>query len=225
MDATTYLENLPAQVQVAVNLTTINGVQLKAKGMAMVDDPPTLEIRFPANTLPGQELIDTESDCLIFIETGEIVTLISSIADFSVQDCLLVTVRDVVQHVEKRDFYRGPAVHLSISWTYRSKKRSTDQMKFEASGVNISCGGILMTTDQPLAAREKLMLEIHLPEPVHKTIHCQASVIRVNQVKTALYYTAVQFHGLDSENCDDIMSYCFAEQRRLLREQVVTKDL
>lgn len=224
MDVSEYLENLPAQVPVGVNLTTSSKNQLKINGVAGVLEPPALEIRFPENTLPKAERIDPEADCLIFIETGEIVTLTSSLKDFPGKDRLRVMVREVVQHMDKRDYYRGPAERVDISWSRKSRHAQKDQEWFQARGVNISCGGILFNTNQPITPKERLLIEIDLPGPVHKKIICQASVIRVNTVKKDAYFAALQFHNLDPEHCDNIMSFCFAEQRRILREQVITNS-
>ena len=49
--------------------------------------------------------------------------------------------------------------------------------------------------------------------------------MRVDKKDPGRLFVAVEFEALDAGICDDIMAFCFAEQRRMLREQVVTKDL
>jgi len=223
MDATDFLFNLPDRLPVGVNVTTTAGEVVKLSGTAEIMDPPAMEVRFAPGLLPAPERIDPESDCLVFIETGEIVTLICSIEPTPGKDVLYLTVQDLIQHAEKREYFRGPANRLNITW----RRKSAPEVKkgFSAKGVNISCGGILLVTTQPVEKKEKLLLEIHVPEPVKKIIKCEAIALRINKLKDSESFVAVRFLDLDSDMCDDIMAFCFAEQRRLLREQVVPRDL
>jgi c-di-GMP-binding flagellar brake protein YcgR len=84
---------------------------------------------------------------------------------------------------------------------------------------------MLMLAHRQFEKKEKLAVEIQLPSPVEKTIETDAVVIRINQVRKGSYFVAVKFTNMDSETCDDIMAFCFAEQRRMLREHVLTRDL
>jgi len=139
------------------------------------------------------------------------------------KDVLFLNVRDLIQHAEKREYFRGPAERLNITW--RRKNAPEVKKGFSAKGVNISCGGILLVTNQPVEKKEKLLLEMHVPDPVKKIIKCEAVALRINKLKESESFVAVRFLDLESDMCDDIMAFCFAEQRRLLREQVVPRDL
>lgn len=222
MNVSDYLSGLPEKFPVSVNVTTRTGEQLKRSAVARVTEPPGLELRFSANALPPADGLDMAADCLVFIETGEIVTLICSAEKTEARNRLLVTVREVIQHVEKREFFRGPAGRLSVSC--RQKGPGGDA-GFTAQGVNISCGGMLLMTARRLRQKETLAVDIYVPDPVKKRIRCDAVVLRVSRIRENVFFTAVRFVNLDSANCDDIMAFCFAEQRRLLREQVITRDI
>lgn len=223
MDTADYLDNLPEKTPVAVNVPITSGGQTKHNAIAVVVDAPLVELMFPPGSLPESGRIDTSSDCLVFIETGEIVTLICTIEEIEARDTIRVRVRDVIQHVEKREFYRGPADRLQI--TVRRKSVAGGSSISAVRGINVSCGGMLMILNQEMGKKEKVELEIYLPDPVKKTIKCDAVVLRVKRERRNAFFVAVRFAGLDSEACDDIMAYCFAEQRRLLREQVITRDI
>jgi hypothetical protein len=223
MDANDYLSNLPKRFAVSANVITTAGDTLKLNGTAEVVDPPQIRVRFVAEALPEAGRIDREADCLVFIEAGDIVTLICSIEEEPGKDSLALTVHDLIQHTEKREFFRGPAGRLLITWRPRSQPET--RKGYNAKGVNISCGGILLIVTRPVEKRTKLMLDIYLPDPVKKTITCEADVLRVNPKKGQERFVAVRFADLESDMCDDIMAFCFAEQRRLLREQVTTRDL
>jgi hypothetical protein len=222
MNPTDYLSNFPEKIPVSVNMTTTAGELIKLSAMALVTEPPEVELYFKPNAIAEPERIDLDADCLVFVETGEIVTLISEIEEIEGKDLVRITVRDVIQHAEKREFFRGPADRLSLSCR---RKGPQGGKPFSAKGVNISCGGMLMLAHRQFEKKEKLAVEIQLPSPVEKTIETDAVVIRINQVRKGSYFVAVKFTNMDSETCDDIMAFCFAEQRRMLREQVLTRDL
>ena len=224
MDVKEYLSHFPAQVPVDFNLSTVGGDQLKKKGVVRVAEPPFLDILCQANTLPDPESIDQDADCLVFIETGEIVTLLCSINGLPSKNLLQLKVRELFQHGDKREFYRGPAHRLSISWTPQ-RTMDKDQAWLPASGVNISCGGMLVEIDRPLKKQERLVFSISLPHPIRKTITAKAVVRRVQAKDVDRFSLAVKFTDQDADRCDDIMAFCFAEQRRMLREQVLTKDM
>lgn len=222
MDVNDYLSSLPAQVPVGFNLST-SGDRHKYRGVASVEEPPFLDIHCQANTLPGLEDIDQEADCLVFVETGEIVTLLCSISDLPEKNHLQLQVRELFQHGEKREFYRGPADRLTIRW--KLQKAGSSEEWLLAKGINISCGGLLVEIDRPLRKKERLLFEISLPEPVRKNANAKAVVKRVQAKDVKRFFLAVEFTDHDADRCDDIMAYCFAEQRRMLREQVTTKDM
>ncbi len=225
MDLLDFLEKLPSQVSVGVNITRLDGSQVKPNGLALISQPPAIQVVFPADELPDPEAIDTKADCLIFIESGEVVTLICSIEEPLEPDRLNLTLENYIEHDEKRDYFRGPAERLNITWVPPEGANSQEQTPARGQGINISCGGILMTTSHPIEAGQTLSIQISLPAPVNRDIACPAQILRVNRTDDDLYFAALQFTDLEPDICDDIMAFCFAEQRRLLREQVMTRDL
>ena len=91
-EADVFLENLPDEIMVAVNFSTVS---------------------------------------------GEIVTLICTVEDVPEPNALLLTTRDLVQHVEKREYFRRPADRLSVAW-YRKSERKKNRQKLGAKGINIT---------------------------------------------------------------------------------------
>jgi hypothetical protein len=226
MEAINYLLNLPKHVSVAFNITTTTGQQIKKTGTLLVNDPPEMEIKVLSKTFPPPEKISLNSDCLVFIETGDIATILCTITHIKNNGIIYIKAREVIQHSNKRKHFRGPAGRLSIF--YYQKQTEKDNLKdlkvFQAGGVNISCGGMLMIVDQPLTKKEILALKIHTPEPSSKVISCHGIVVRIKTLQDS-YVVAIKFTDLNSDMCDDIMSFCFAEQRRMLREMVIPKNL
>jgi hypothetical protein len=226
MEAIDYLLNLPKHISVGFNITTTSGQQIKKTGTLLVNDPPAMEIKVLSKTLPPPHNINFNADCLVFIETGDIATILCTITDIQTNGIIHVKAREVIQHSNKRKHFRGPAGRLSIF--YRQKQTEKDNLEdlkvFHAGGVNISCGGMLMIVDQSLTKKEILALDIHIPEPSHKVISCHGMVVRIKTLQDS-YVVAVKFTDLDSDMCDEIMAFCFAEQRRMLREMVIPKNL
>ena len=225
MEVSKFLKKLPSQVAVGVNLTLENGQQVKHNGLALLSNSRALQVVFPAGKLPKPEAIDTQADCLIFVETGKVVTLICSIEEPLEPDRLTLNLDNYIEHDEKRDYFRGPAERLHIAWFHSDGQDSQEQTPASGQGINISCGGILMTTSRPVEAGQTLSIHISLPAPANRDITCPAQILRVNRTEDGRYFAALQFTSLEPDICDDIMAYCFAEQRRLLREQVMTRDL
>jgi hypothetical protein len=226
MEAIDYLLNLPKHISVTFNVTTTSGQQIKKTGRLLVNDPPAMEIRVLSETFPPPEKINLNSDCLVFIESGDVATILCTITDIKTNGVIHIRAREVIQHSNKRKHFRGPAGRLSIFYCQKqTEKDNSDDLKvFQAGGVNISCGGMMMIVDQPLIKKEILALDIHIPEPGHKVISCHGMVVRIKALPDS-YVVAVKFTDLDSDICDDIMAFCFAEQRRMLREMVIPKNL
>ncbi len=226
MDAVNYLLNLPDQISVTFNVTTTVGEQVKKSGTLFILDPPALEIKTLDGTFAQTGPVDIHADCLVFIETAEVATLVCTITEMPADDVISIRVRELIQHSEKREYFRGPAGRLSIYCCQKkNEKDDTEPFEFfQAGGVNISCGGMLITVDRPLAKKQILGLDIQTPEPYRKVISCHGRVVRAKKFLDS-YFVAVKFTDLDSAMCDDIMAFCFAEQRRMLRELVIPKNL
>lgn len=223
MNVERYLANLPGKTPVTINVPIIAGEVFKCDAVAVLEQPPVLEILLPPGLLPEFDRIDTDADCLVFIETGEIVTLICTIEEIAGRDSIRISVRNVIQHAEKREFFRGSAARISVSW-YRKGPSGQREMT-AAKGVNISCGGMLLMVNQEVREKEKLVMNLRVPEPVERTLNCDAVVLRINHARRNRWYVAIQFTGMDPDTCNDIIAFCLAEQRRLLSEQVITRDL
>jgi|GEM_PF-3372380 len=226
METVNYLLNLPDQILVGFNVTTISGRPLKKSGTLFITDPPVMEIKVSPETFPYPEQIDLSSDCLVFIETAEVATLVCTLKGITDNGVVHIKVRDLIQHSDKRKYFRGPAGRLTIFCAQKKKENDTAGALefFQAGGVNISCGGILITLDHPMAKGEILALDIQTPEPFARIISCHGMVVRVQKFQDS-YFVGIKFTDLDSSMCDDIMAFCLSEQRRMLREMVIPKDL
>jgi hypothetical protein len=226
MEAIDFLLNIPKHISVGFNLTTTNGEQIKSTGTLLVTDPPAMEIKVSSETFPAPEKIDLNSDCIVFIETGDIVSLVCTITAIKPAGFLNIKAREMIQQSNQRKYFRGPAGRLSIFCRQQQRESNNhkDLSVFQVGGINISCGGMLLIVDRPLIKNEILSLNIQTPEPGKKTISCNGKVVRIKKYQDS-HIVALRFTDLDSDMCDDIMAFCFAEQRRMLKEMVIPKNL
>ena len=223
MDIYNYLSNLPDEFLVSVNCNAVDGDVIKLNGMAVNSEPPDLEILFGPESRFNPDRIDFAAEGLVFIETGEIVTLVGVFKEGAEKNALRFTVRKFIHHVEKREYFRSPAHRLETLCTFKSAAAGK-QVNVPARGVNISSGGMLVVMEDAIQRKDRVILGITLPEPVTKEIKGIGTVLRVQKTNAGTFLVAIRFENAD-EIGDDIMKYCFAEQRRLLREQVLTKDM
>ena len=204
MQPVDYLSNLPDGIPIACNLSTISGKQIKTSGKLFAADPPELEICFKPDAFPDGESPDIKSDCLVFIETGEVVTLICSILETpAAGNKLRVSAKELVQKSERREYFRVSADRLTVFFRQKVRKGEKIPKMCKARGVNISCAGILMKTDRQLKKKERIMMRLNFPEPLNKNIFCEGSVVRVDKSKNG-FYVGLKFDKLDPEISDEI---------------------
>lgn len=230
MDPLVFLSRLPERFAAGVQYRTETGKVKKEYGMAVKTDPPEIEVRLGPGAEPDAHpgsgsdappnAVDCTGDCMVFIEGDGIVTLTCTIRDAAGPGVLVLEVREAARHYEKRKYFRRPADRLDIRW-----RRKHGRPCFTARGINISSGGLLvMLTGEQVAEKDTLVFEIDFPEPVEKTLSAEATVVRFEKIAENDYRVAVMLENAD-EIADDIMQFCFAEQRRMLREKVMTKGV
>jgi hypothetical protein len=80
---------------------------------------------------------------------------------------------DQRSYEEKRDFIRMP-VECEISLVSAASGR-----QFTASGRNLSAGGVLFHTDEPLRPGDRLEMHIEAREPLVSVLDANIEVLRV----------------------------------------------
>ncbi len=196
------------------------------QGIAVANKSPSFQVFFQKDYLPSVEEIDKESRCRVTLNIGgpslSVFALIDTVDYKKDRDVIQLTALDMVEHSQKREYIRAPAEYVHIKYTLADDQEGDFK---RAYGVNISCGGILIVSEKVLGKRQKLQFEIKLPYPEKVTIYCCGKILRVIEKRDGSCLTAIQFEDVAEEDCDAIMAYCFAEQRRQLRENVRVSDI
>jgi hypothetical protein len=228
MSVYTILEHFeePKLVTVAIPLREQDD-QLILQGIATILKSPSFQIFFQKEYLPNQEDIDTESKCRVTLSIGgptlSVFAEINSLDYQKDRDVIQLTALDLIEHAQKRQYLRAPAEQVTIH--YKQQDAPNEGALQKAQGINISCGGLLFVTKTILEEDQKLRFEITLPYPDKITLICFGSILRVKEKRDGTSLIAIKFDDIPEEDCDAIMAYCFAEQRRQLRENVRVSDM
>ncbi len=86
--------------------------------------------------------------------------------------------------------------------------------------VNLSGGGIRFQVSIPLTLKQPVGLEITLPGPKPVVVRCTGRVVRFDADERGHRQAAVGFSVIAQRDRERIIAYCFAEQRRVLRQRV-----
>jgi len=87
--------------------------------------------------------------------------------------------------------------------------------------VNLSAGGLRFKTSEYVQPQSLVAINLFLPLIPPRVIHTVAETIRCNEIvlgheKGNMYITALRFHFISEKDRETIISFIFAEQRRLL---------
>jgi len=83
---------------------------------------------------------------------------------------------------------------------------------FEASGLNISEGGLLCETDYPIEPLSRVFMTFILPDKGHEILRNEGSVLRVTK-KNHKYHFAVGFGDMTDEDRAQLRKYLNAVNR------------
>ncbi|BCR06596.1 hypothetical protein DESUT3_36650 [Desulfuromonas versatilis] len=86
--------------------------------------------------------------------------------------------------------------------------------------VNLSGSGVRFQVSVPLALKQPVGLEITLPGPEPVVLRCSGRVVRFEEDERGRRQAAVGFTVISPRDRERIIGYCFAEQRRILRQRV-----
>ena len=128
---------------------------------------------------------------------------------------------------ERRRFIRIPAdykvVAARILFCAKGDKEAWGELK------NISCGGILFTTDLRCCARDKLKVVIHLPaweqspteaggqqqQPQFATVTAICRVLRAHETSSGRFELAARFEDVYKEDMAALVQFIERETQRL----------
>jgi len=87
--------------------------------------------------------------------------------------------------------------------------------------VNLSGGGLMIKTSEYVKPQSLVVIDLFLPLTPPRIVHIVAETLRCNEIvlnreKGSSYITAICFHFISDKDRESIISFIFAEQRRIL---------
>lgn len=120
---------------------------------------------------------------------------------------------------QQREFFRID-VELSLSYGPWPEEGEELQLRPFRGVVNLSGGGMWLPVFDPLEPRQFLALQLTLPTKPPFNLSCKAQVIRLTWKGTERTGVALKFLHIEEAHREDIVAFCFAEQRRQMRTKV-----
>lgn len=114
-----------------------------------------------------------------------------------------------------RQFFR---IDTSIALSYILEREFVPDRPLELRRVNLSGGGMRLRIPELPIMHSLVWLKIALPE--QQAFDCLGKVVWQGEANSAGWEVAMEFLDLAPGQRDQIIAFCFAEQRRLLRHNV-----
>ncbi len=128
---------------------------------------------------------------------------------------LQIDVSQPWERIQERDFVR---VDVLLAAKYSRVLDGKPEGSRTGQVTNISGGGVLLVTDQPLAVGERVWLAFKVDDTLLETL---GSVRRVEAVPDAGYGSGVAFENIDDKSRQVIIQFVFKRQLELKRKGLV----
>jgi hypothetical protein len=209
-----YLEK-PSLLRVFLLLP--DDVKVRLEAVARIIAEPYLEVKFRPDELP-LDLVRTGGKMLLSLDTRVgTVSMYAHIDEVVNSRVLRLMGLESFAFAQQREYFR---VNTAIKVVYSKETLSSKPSpKVPTATVNLSGNGVLISAEEKFVAGETYQLEFHLPD-ANVLLFCKALVVRVDEKLRGGYEVAMTYHDIEQEDRDRIISFCLAEQRRLLRTKV-----
>ena len=194
----------------------------RCKALLVKKEAPCLELLFPPNAWQIDEL-QMGANCSLAVEhNGMTINLIARLDKANGDRRLLFTAREPVTPESLRDFFRvGITTVIEAEYSAGPREINNQSWKLCGTTIDLSGSGVLALFPEKPPNNKNIQLNITVPEEQHP-ITCLANVIRTYRIPKNRYQVAFHFENISPKTRDQIISCCFQEQRRQLREHVRT---
>jgi len=200
---------------------TAQGEVIRLEGRAKHIEDNRFEIQLEPNHYSEKDLPVGAQVEVALAKTGSAITQIATVEAFDPPRKLFLQAQQLHEEPQKRDHFRVPADINIRHWEFVAPDRLS-QDAGEGTARNISGGGILLQSETPLAEGSLLYLELSLEyQRKRQRVLCEGQVM--HRVQGGRYYEhGIKFINLSEEQEEELMAFCFAQQRQLIRLQVET---
>lgn len=217
------LKHLQEYITVRILLPITGAPPLPLECVARSENPPFIDAHFLPDQLPAGRL-DTEGECQLSFETGGQAHAFKARIDKVVSsERLRLQAVQAFNREQQREYFRID-VELTLKYRRLSEGEGGAARRVQAK-VNLSGGGLWFPIKEILESKEKLSVEIFLPGSPPMRAFAIAEVIRMTGADEDSRGVAMKFSEIEESDRDEIVGFCFAEQRRQLRNRVRIPDL
>lgn len=213
------LDHLDDYRVVKITLPVEGGAVVQLDAVARVTRAPQFEIIFLKGQLKEHALDPTVLCRLSFDVAGAIKSIQALIDHQPAADKLVLELVESFSYLQKREYFRVDA-ELVISWW---QLEDEDAAFNTVQGMaNISGGGVRFPVAEKVERGERIGIKILLnaDKPM---IECVGEVVG-SYLLGRDHSLALKFVAIESDDRDEIVAFCLAEQRRQLRLKVQVLD-
>jgi hypothetical protein len=190
--------------------------------VAHVTSAPFFETVFLEGQLPLAQLV-REGTCQLFFEAdGRSHSVTARIEEVVDQNRLCLQAIEFAGFTQKREYFRVDT-ELALNWRRPKDGRFAPKTPFRGP-VNLSGGGIFFTVQEDVQMKERLALELFLGPEFGGCAGAIGQVVRHIQSGGGRAGLGIQFVEIEPAERDKVISFCLAEQRRLLQTRVRILD-
>ena len=220
----TLLDKIKDHATTIIDIPAKEGEDYRCKAILRKKDDTAIELVFPPNSWE-QENLSLGANCNLAVEhQGESLNLIARLDKVSDARRLLFTAREPVSPESLRDYFRV-LLNTEIEASYIAGPREVNAKTWKMLGttIDLSGSGVLAVFAEKPSTRHNIQLVITMPgdEP---SVVCLAEIVRTYRLRKNRYQVAFHFEVISQKARDQVISICFQEQRRQLRENVQTED-
>ncbi|MGD9949435.1 MAG: PilZ domain-containing protein [Desulfobulbus sp.] len=222
---TELLDRISDHAPTVADIPTKNGENYRCKAVLLKKNAAAIELVFPPNSWEENNLPLGANCNLTIDQQGQAVNLIARLDEVTGDRRLQFTAMEPVSPDVLREYFRV-LVNMPIEASYIAGLREVNAKTWKMIGttIDLSGSGVLAVFAEKPSTLHNIQLVMTMPgdEP---SIVCLADVIRTYRLRKNRYQVAFHFEVISSKTRDQIISCCFQEQRRQLRENIQTKEL
>jgi len=182
-------------------------------------ESPSFSLVFPPGTLP-LEIIRFDTKCRLIVKHHESsLNLNVRIDETDGKRTLYCTALESISPESMREYFRV-MISVPIRASYKPGPREkTDPWELDGHTIDLSGGGVLALFPGKPLTRNRITLEISLPEQQAPVV-CTAKVVRTYRLRKNRFQVAFNIVDIEAKARDLIISSCLQEQRRQLRNKI-----
>jgi c-di-GMP-binding flagellar brake protein YcgR len=190
--------------------------------VARMTSAPFCDVVFLAGQLPGARL-DPAGECKVFFEVeGRPHSMTARIVQIVDENKLRLQAVEYSGFAHHREYFR---VDTEISLTFRRLKEGRDGRDHSLSApVSLSGGGVFFPIREDIQVKEKLALVLFLRPESGWTVSAIGQVMRLSTLGRDRTGVGLKFVEIEPQERDKVISFCLAEQRRMLQTRVRILD-